>query len=37
MKRKLISILFMLLAVLTITACGEKKESEETIVKEEIL
>ena len=37
MKRKLISILFMLLAVLTITACGEKKESEETIAKEEIL
>ena len=27
----------MLLAVLTITACGEKKESEEKIVKEEIL
>lgn len=37
MKRKLISILFMLLAVLTLTACGEKKESEEKIVKEEIL
>ena len=37
MKRKIISILIMLLAVLTITACGEKKESEEKIVKEEIL
>lgn len=37
MKRKIISILFMLLAVLTITACGDKKESEEKIVKEEIL
>ena len=37
MKRKLISILFMLLAVLTITACGKEKESEEKVVKEEIL
>jgi peptidyl-prolyl cis-trans isomerase B (cyclophilin B) len=37
MKRKVITILFMLLAVLTITACGEKKESEEKVVKEEIL
>ena len=37
MKRKIISILFMLLAVLTITACEKKKESEEKIVKEEIL
>ena len=37
MKRKLISILLMLLAVFTITACEEKKESEDKIVKEEIL
>ena len=37
MKKKIFNILFMLLAVLTITACGEKKESEEKIVKEEIL
>lgn len=38
MKKKLFSILFMLLAVLTLTACKNKeKESEEKIVKEEIL
>jgi len=37
MKRRLISILFMLLAVFTITACEEKKESEDKVVKEEIL
>jgi peptidyl-prolyl cis-trans isomerase B (cyclophilin B) len=37
MKRKLLSILFMLLAVLTLTACGKEKESEEKVVKEEIL
>jgi peptidyl-prolyl cis-trans isomerase B (cyclophilin B) len=37
MKRKITKILFVLLAVLTITACGEKKESEGKIVKEEIL
>lgn len=36
MKKKIFNILFMLLAVLSITACG-KKESEEKIVKEEIL
>ena len=38
MKKKIISILFMLLAVLTLTACKEKEiEGEEKIVKEEIL
>lgn len=38
MKKKLFSILFMLLAVLTLTACKNKeKESEEKVVKEEIL
>ena len=38
MKKKIVGILFMLLAVLTITACKkEEKESEEKIVKEEIL
>ena len=38
MKKKVFSILFMLLAVLTLTACKNKeKESEEKVVKEEIL
>ncbi len=38
MKKKIISILFMLLAVLTLTACKEKEtEGEKKIVKEEIL
>lgn len=38
MKKKIINILFILLAVLTITACGKKEtEGEEKIVKEEIL
>ena len=37
MKKKVVSILFMLLAVFTLTACKENKESEEKIVKEEIL
>lgn len=38
MKKKIISILFMLLAVLTLTACKKKEtEGEEKIVKEEIL
>ena len=37
MKRKITKILFVLLAVLAITACGEKQESEGKIVKEEIL
>lgn len=38
MKKKLFSILFMLLVVLTLTACKNKeKESEEKVVKEEIL
>ncbi len=36
MKRKILSILFILFAVLSITACSEK-EGEEKIVKEEIL
>ena len=37
MKKKIVSILFLLLAVFTLTACKENKESEEKIVKEEIL
>lgn len=38
MKKKIFCILFMLLAVVTLTACKkEEKESEEKIVKEEIL
>lgn len=38
MKKKLFSILFMLLAVLTLTACKNKEtEGEEKVVKEEIL
>ena len=38
MKRKIISILFILMTVLSITACKEKEtESEEKVVKEEIL
>ena len=38
MKKKIISILFMLLAVFTLTACKEKEtEGEKKIVKEEIL
>lgn len=36
MKRKILSILFILFAVFTLTAC-DKKESEEKVVKEEIL
>ena len=38
MKKKVIGIIFMLLAVITLTACKDKEvESEEKIVKEEIL
>lgn len=39
MKKKLFNILFLLIAILSITACGKKEEteSEEKIVKEEIL
>ena len=38
MKKKIFCILFMLLAVVTLTACKkEEKESEEKVVKEEIL
>ena len=37
MKKKIISILLILLAGFSITACKEKEESEDKIVKEEIL